>query len=434
MPLAGAAELDPGRPVSLPAGETRLRVEPSTRLPLYALISVLAFVPPRLDLPGIGSARLAFGAAIVITGIAAWRDRFALRRHPRVLMLPVAVAIGMIPAWLVSGVAVWDLRGTIALLGFAALAAYVSFRSRIDPEAIHRCVDLLLYASPVLALVAVYQTFIGTTPIEPTLYADVGRVASILGHPAIYGTYAGAVALLAFVRKPRFWPVILMSALLGLALSGARSATLALAVAFAVFALVSRREGGPALGRPSRRPRLIAGVVALLAVTTAAALPGDTIHRRAATFWTAFGDRAEVTEVAWRRITDNPRTFVIGRGPGAAVRFWATGFRVPDQPATFDNAYVTIWYELGLLGLVALLTALLVGMTRSRSPAATGLLAFLALNVLTYNAFNQPTVQALGLLAVGLLASAKASTRTPTGSDGQPTIRAPARALARTTH
>jgi hypothetical protein len=103
--------------------------------------------------------------------------------------------------------------------------------------------------------------------------------------------------------------------------------------------------------------------------------------------------------VAWDAITSSPTATIFGHGPGSLGRFFGT-HRIGDQfSQTFDNSYLTLWFEDGLLAVAWLIVALLIGIILARSTVSRLLLIAFAVQTLFFDFFNWPTLSLIVALA-----------------------------------
>jgi hypothetical protein len=380
----------------------------------YGVIAVLVLVPGTLDLPVPGDVRpVLFAAALATAGatLLIHESAFEETWHYAWVGAPIAVAltIGGLGG-LLDGASPYSMvTGAAPLAVLALLLPYALACGRSRSEVPRRCALVLMWLGAALSVLAAYQVVVGRWPVvddyavktlTSSRYPD--RAGAIFGHPAVYATFAGAMAIVAIVTRVRLWPLALGANLLGLVLTGTRGATAAFVVAIAFC--------GALLVLRGRLPRSVSMVPVLAAVAALAILipsgsgtVADRLEGRLEATSSAFASRTQVAQAGWNGITDNAGTFLVGRGPGAESRlFDDQGFRVSGQPGTFDDAYLTIWYELGLLGLLALAALLVAGIALPGPPLGRVLLAFLAVNLLTYDGFRWPLVQGIALLAVSL--------------------------------
>ncbi|MBM0233449.1 O-antigen ligase family protein [Micromonospora sp. STR1_7] len=179
---------------------------------------------------------------------------------------------------LVSGLVHWHgakpiVVGLSPLLCVGVLCWHVVEEARRDRRLVIRIAEWLTWFSVPVAAFAKYQTLSRSWPIFDQLayhwtYTsafDATRAVGISGHPIIYGTFAMTMALVALTIRGRFWYVPLTANLMGLVLSGTRSAWVGIALALTLWLLlrwrtISWRGVGSAI--------LIAATAFLLVVVT----------------------------------------------------------------------------------------------------------------------------------------------------------------------
>lgn len=198
------------------------------------------------------------------------------------------------------------------------------------------------------------------------------RAQGTLGHPIPFAFFL-AVALLALVFSaavPKIALKIPTAALLilGIALSGARSAAVALAVGFFAYCISSMATSG----RQSwKEPRLR---MAALATTPLVAGGIFFLIRAAVTGDFSLLHRGAVIDAAWELHQLPLVRFILGSGYDSASRLYHAGFLHTDGLEVIDNAVISQLVTSGLVG-VGLLVALFVFGMRWSSPAGRAALA-----------------------------------------------------------
>ncbi|MGW4462506.1 O-antigen ligase family protein [Micromonospora sp. NPDC004704] len=361
-------------------------------------------------------------------------DRWDPKLFGAVLLLPLSA--------LLAGLLHWHgakpiIVGIAPLLAIGALCWRVIEESRRDPRLIARIAEALTWFSVAVAIFAKYQSISGTWPIFDQLayhwtytsLFDPTRAAGLSGHPIIYGTFAMAMALVALILRGRYWYVPFTANLVGLVLSGTRSAWVGMflalvlwlfyewrkiswrgvattvAIAVVAFAFVAVRpfphsstpssssssSSSPNSSTPT--PRSVDSVRA------AGARMSDPIGSASA--------NARFTRIGavWDGITDDWSTVVFGHGPEANVRYLETTGIDDGQAQVFDNTYLSFWYNYGLLGLISLFLVMLGAYLRFRSLPARVLLVGLAAQVFFFDVWLWIGAVAVFLLAVAMGAS-----------------------------
>ncbi|MGK5442027.1 hypothetical protein ACSNN7_09405 [Micromonospora sp. URMC 105] len=153
-----------------------------------------------------------------------------------------------------AGIAHWHgvkpvVVGVAPLLCFGVLGWHLIEEARRDPRTIRRIAEAFTWFSVAVAVFAKYQTLSRTWPIFDQLayhwtYTsafDATRAVGLSGHPIIYGTFAMAMALVALSIRGRFWYVPFTANLVGLVLSGTRSAWIGMILALATWVLLRWR-------------------------------------------------------------------------------------------------------------------------------------------------------------------------------------------------
>ncbi|MBJ7354158.1 MAG: O-antigen ligase family protein [Thermoleophilaceae bacterium] len=380
----------------------------------WLLVVVLIFAAPTLDWP-VPVMRLAWLLVGLCLLAIATSDRAAalVRSSPAAWLLLAVPGLGAAAHW--SGVQ--SLReATYPFFVVAGCVVIATWCATERPALFARILRFLLWASVAMAVLAVVQRITGTWPVVDALTGDQylgsaaypGRSAAVFGHPIIYANFAQFCALVALLRRPRMWGVILAANFVGVLLSGSRSAWvgLGLGVILILGLQIARKlEGGS-----STRQAL--AVLLGLTFLIAAALPQVTgpvateIQERVRGENARVGvdARANRVRAGWDAIAHagEPLVVAFGRGPGAGNRFWANAPQQADRGApTFDNTYIAILFDFGVVGLglvVLLCMAALIVMDW----AGRVLLICLLWDIWSFVALNWPALLMMIGLAVGV--------------------------------
>ncbi|MFJ1539402.1 hypothetical protein ACIODS_12735 [Micromonospora chalcea] len=226
-----------------------------------------------------------YALLLVLFVLAAWgrvlraeRDGWPPRALAAALLLPsCAVLAGLVHWHGVKPIAV----GVAPLLCFGVLAWHLAEEARHDRRTVRRIAEALTWFSVAVAVFAKYQTASRSWPIFDqfaydwtyTSAFDATRAVGLSGHPIIYGTFAMAMVLVALTLRGRFWYVPVTANLVGLVLSGTRSAWVGtiLALGFWLF-LQWRKVSWRGLGTAA----VIAAVTWTLVAVSPPALQPDT--------------------------------------------------------------------------------------------------------------------------------------------------------------
>ena len=225
----------------------------------------------------------------------------------------------------------------------------------------------LAWAGVLIAALAIYQRLTGTWPILDQLAtssaytsgAGVGRSAGTAGHPIIYGSYCMAMMGVSLALRGRWWLVPFGANGIGLLLSGSRSAWIGIVGGLALWYLTRPRKI-TAKGVKAALISIGAGAVLLLAgpqvvrevvATAAGRLTNLTGSAAANARYLRSGE-------AWTGIRESFHSLVFGKGPEAHVRFFQEVGVGDGQAQTFDNSYLTLWYDFGAIGLLGMLSLL----------------------------------------------------------------------------
>lgn len=337
------------------------------------------------------------------------------------LASPGLAGFGLVAVLLVAALVQWQgfgaaATGVVPFLAYAVIGWHVVEESRRDPAVAPRVAVALAWIGVAVAALAVYQRLTGTWPVLDRLAvseaftsgAGVGRSAGTMGHPIILGTVSMAMMCVAIGLRFRWWQVPFAANAVGLVLSGSRSAWIGALAALVLWYLVQPRK-------VTRRGVATVGALALVGGGLFLWGPApardavDLVRDRLANLTGQSSATARFARVgeAWAGITETPGTVLFGRGPEAHVRFFQETGISDGLAQAFDNSYLTIWYDYGLLGLLAFVALLVVAFTRARSVPARLLLAGFAVQVWFFDCFLWPAAVGVPLLAFALGAAVR---------------------------
>ncbi|MEU2611312.1 O-antigen ligase family protein [Micromonospora sp. NPDC007271] len=167
----------------------------------------------------------------------------------------IAAAVVLPLCAVLAGVVHWHgakpvVVGAAPLLCFGVLGWHLVEEARRDRQTIVRVAEALTWFSVAVAAFAKYQTLSRTWPIFDQLAYDwtytsafdATRAVGISGHPIIYGGFAMAMALVALTIRGRFWYVPVTANLVGLVLSGTRSAWVGMLLALGFWLFFQWRK------------------------------------------------------------------------------------------------------------------------------------------------------------------------------------------------
>jgi hypothetical protein len=375
--------------------------------------------------------------------VAAWGRllRSGLRRlSPPVILaalLPVSGLIAALVHWFGLKPVIF---GVSPLASAAMLCWYVFEEGRHDPRLIIRVARAFAWSSVPIAILAKIQVITGTWPgfdqlaYDPryTSKFDPTRAAGIAGHPLIFGAFAMGTALVALTVRGRYWYVPFTASLVGLVLSGTRSAWIGMLVGTLVWLVYQRRRltwrglgatvailavagavvlGSPDIFRGKASPP--ASSAPGQPAATAPASPGRTSAPTSAgspTVSRFSGSTAGISGTAriarikagWHGITESPVTVVFGHGPEADFRYFGQHPLKDGQAQVFDNTYVSVWYDFGLLGLLSLLAAIVGLYRRLRSVPARAIILGTVAQIFFFDVWTWPTAVAVFAMGIAL--------------------------------
>jgi O-antigen ligase len=389
----------------------------------YLAVIPMVFIPATID--QVHPKTLAYFGAVLVAALAAAvvRDRRLHWAWLLVFVLPTVSALAS------SSTPVELLRGVTPLVGLVAVTWLLLMVGRESPRALWRMIEWIALISIPVALLAIYQRATGTWPLlddyarNTSLHA-FGRSTGIFGHPIIYGLFSAAVLILAWFQRGRLWIPVMFAGTIGLVLSGARSAWLGLAIA-ALWLVIHRIAAGKLQVNIGR---FAAGILFVVAVFVSAAvlspagrdsvvsLVNDRLGGSIAKQSTEA--RNVRSKLALEAIDANPRTLLLGHGPGASERFWLHFGKLDDGgAATFDNSYLTVAYDYGLLGLAVMLALIFSVIFRSGDLSGRTLMVLLAVAFYYFEWGGWPTTAALVAIAIatskfGLMSPSRAARAT----------------------
>jgi hypothetical protein len=351
----------------------------------------------------------------------------------------IAVALLLPLSAVLAGVVHWHgvkpiIVGVSPLLCIGVLCWHLIEEARRDPQLIRRIAQAFTWLSVAVAVLAKYQSLSGTWPIfdqlayDPiyTSQFDPTRSVGISGHPIIYGTFAMAMALVALTIRGRFWYVPFTANLVGLALSGTRSALVGILLGLALWLFsqwrisrwrtVSWRGVASAIAIAATAFMIVAVQPSTFSFlpTSSAPAPNSSAPNsvdpvrvagsRMSNPMQSDSANARFTRITtvWDGITDDWSTVIFGHGPEADVRYLQhTGIH-DGQAQVFDNTYLSFWYNFGLIGVTCLLLIMVGVYRRLRSLPARMLFVAFAAQIFFFDALLWLAAMAVFLLAVGL--------------------------------
>ncbi|TDB80453.1 O-antigen ligase family protein [Micromonospora sp. KC721] len=218
----------------------------------WAAVVIAFAVPVTID-PGYPT-NPTYTLLLVLFVLAGWgrvlraeRDGWQPKLVGAALLLPACAVLAGLVHWHSAKPVV---VGLAPLVCYGVLGWHLVEEARRDPRTIRRIAAALTWFSVAVAVFAKYQTLSRTWPIFDqfayhwtyTSAFDNTRAVGISGHPIIYGTFAMAMALVALTLRGRFWYVPFTANLVGLVLSGTRSAWVGTILALAAWLFFRWRE------------------------------------------------------------------------------------------------------------------------------------------------------------------------------------------------
>ncbi|MEU7917326.1 O-antigen ligase family protein [Micromonospora zamorensis] len=294
---------------------------------------------------------------------------------------------------------------------YAVITWHVVDEARRDPGAMRRTAQVFAWIGVPLAILSIYQRVTGTWPVLDeftineafTAHAGAGRSVGTLGHPIVYGTFCMLGMCVALALRGRMWQVPFVAGAIGLLLSGSRSVWIGTAAALVVWYLSLERK-------VTRRGIYIAVSSVVIGGGLVAIGPGpvgevtDILRARLTnvTGQSSATARYVRTEEAWAGVWHSPGTVLLGQGPEAHVRFFEQVGVNDGLAQTFDNSYLTLWYDFGIFPLLIFVGALVAVLLKYKSLAARMLITGFAVQIWFFDFFLWPAAAATLILAIGL--------------------------------
>ncbi|MFK3981411.1 O-antigen ligase family protein [Micromonospora sp. NPDC050397] len=397
----------------------------------YTLLAVLFFVPATASLGyPVEPVWVILLAAVLITLYGRLQ-----RYHPSTPLLSSAMAGLLLPAvCLLAALANWSrpqdlVSALVPLVSYGIITWHLVDEARRDPDGVRRLARAVAWFGVPLAILSIYQRVSGTWPVLDqfaidegfTASAGPGRSVGTMGHPIVYGTYCMLVICIALTMRGRLWQIPFAAGAIGLLLSGSRSAWIGTACALAIWYLALERKF-------TRRGVLTA--LSFVAVGGGLVFFGPkpiqdavTILRDRLTNLTGSSSataRYRRTGEAWSGVWHDLGTVLSGHGPEAHVRFFQQ-FSVGDGLApTFDNTYLTLWYDFGLVALLVLVALMVLPLFRFRSLAARMIILGFAVQIWFFDVYLWPAAAATLILAAGIAVADSAAPKPTTPASPGP--------------
>lgn len=398
--------------VAMPAGLGFLIAMFRPSLGIYVLMFMLFFLPVTVNMGWPGQTTTYVFYAALALAVGGRLTRFITKAQPIresiwiLLLLVPAAAIGVIHQ--TSGSDLW--LNAKALVVLVVVSWHVTAEAKLQPERLRGIAVMIAWAAPALALLALYQRAVGSWPfldqyassVSYTSKGDPSRSAGVMGHPILYGAYCMIAAVVAGALKPKWWKLLMGSALLGLVLSGARSAWVGAAVALVLIVVIYR----PKITFWGAYSGLI---VACVLLGTFALYPNiansfvsiatgriDNVTESAS----ALARNLRV-DLAWHQIAASKESWWWGLGPGSLVAYFTRTTLGDNLAATFDNSYLTLWYEYGVVTLVLFSAVMVAVIWRGAVPGRILMLS-LAAQIWFFDFYQWPLMIGAVALAAAL--------------------------------
>ena len=380
----------------------------------YTIFAIAFFVPVTVTYPFTHYDSLTVIAVLAAIGLGAQlldvrRQGWNARVLAVAMVVPAAIVVAALFEWrgvkpLVVSVAPWVCYGVLAW----RIVVY----ARQDPAGMRRLATVFSWTGVGVAAIAVVQRWILRWPVLDDLATDPGfqsfpnplRSAGVMGHPLVYGTFAMGMALIALGLRFRGWRYAYIANMIGLVLSGTRSAWVAALCALALWYIAQPRK--LSLRGTVTALASAAGAYAIwkigppIVAQTISVAANRVDHVTQSESATA---RYERSGTAMSHITDNVSAIIFGHGPEGHVLFLRT-VGIPDGLAqTFDNSYLTLWYDSGIVGAAAFVVVAAMLLLGYRSLTGRMILGAFVAQILFFDFFLWPCAAGVALLGLGIL-------------------------------
>lgn len=379
----------------------------------YALFAVLFLVPVTAD-PGYPVDPV-WVILLAATAIALFGRIQRLGPHVPLasagmfgFMVPMACVVAALTRW--SGPK--DLAfALVPVLCYAIIAWHVLDEASRDPDALKRLARTFAWLGVPVALLAIYQRVTGTWPVLDDLavsnaftsQAGGGRSVGTIGHPIVYGSYCMMTTCVAIGLRGRLWQVPFVAGATGLLLSGSRSAWIGTACALVVWYLAQKRK-------VTRRGVVLGAAFVLVGGGLVAFGPRpvqdvvDIVRARLSNLTESSSATARYrrSDEAWSGIWESLGSVLFGQGPEAHVRFFQQVGIDDGLAQAFDNSYLTLWYDFGLVAVLALVSLLVLALVVVKSVVSRMLIVGFVVQIWFFDFYLWPCAAAVLILAVGL--------------------------------
>ncbi|GAA0402904.1 O-antigen ligase family protein [Micromonospora gifhornensis] len=405
----------------------------------YALFAVLFLVPVTAD-PGYPTEPV----WVILLGATLIAGFGRLQRfHPDTPLASPGMLAFVVPAVAVLAALVsWSgpkdlVISLVPFVCYALITWHVVDEARREPAGLLRLARAFAWVGVPVAVLAMYQRVSGTWPLLDgwavsnafTSTAGEGRSVGTVGHPIVYGAFCLMAMCIAIALRGRMWQVPFAASAIGLLLSGSRSAWIGMAFALVVWYLGQERK-------VTRRGLTIVFAFAVAGTALLVVRPGpvrgalDILTARLSNVSGSSSATARYSryDVAWSGLSERVDTLLFGLGPEAHVRFFQQVGIGDHLAQTFDNSYLTLWYDFGLITVAAFVALLIALFATSRSLAARLLVVGIAAQIFFFDVYLWPCAVAVLILAAGLATaerSASAAAARPSTRPHDTLLRSP---------
>ena len=336
------------------------------------------------------------------------RDGLDLPLIAMTMVIPAAIFAASLFAWrgvgpAAAAVAPWACYGV--------LAWHVVAFARRDPNGMRRLAAFFSWVGVAVAVLAVYQRWTRSWPILDDFAIDIAfmaksgpeRSAGFMGHPLVYGTFAMGMACVALGLRFRYWRFAFIANMIGLVLSGTRSSWAAMLCALALWYIAQPRKlslkgvANAVVSTAALYGIWKLGPPAVVETVEIATNRVDNVTQSESAV-----ARYERSGTAVEGITRDAWTAIIGHGPEAHVEFFRTVGIRDGLAQAFDNTYLTMWYNSGIVGLVALVCVLGAVLLRYRSLTGRMIFGAVAAQILFFDIHLWPCAAAVALMGLGI--------------------------------
>lgn len=382
------------------------------RLNLFVTATLALFFPVTIAL-GLPVETVSFVMLLCsVLSLAGLASRFNRQKVSKAFPVGILIVIGCISlSSLFTSSQLLDFFVALRPYGFALILTwYFASESKADAIGFSGLLRYITWLSTIVVLLSFYQRVTITWPILDDLATSIsgtsvafgGRPGGTMGHPIIFGAVAVLGVILSMIQMRKLWTLTFFICLAGVVNSGSRSAFLAVGVGIMALLLSEKRTRFLSASKFVKTFFASAAVVPLVALSPLAPIVFDSVFQRLNIFGDASGTARNIRgEIAAARIFESPEALLVGHGALADTKYITTFGLRDSEAATFDNFYLSVVHNFGLITLVPLIVLMLIFL-RMGSNESRALFLVFASFLFFVDITGWPTLIALGALTAGL--------------------------------